>query len=277
MRVACLQEIQMNLSNFGCVVAIAVGLCLAVSASPTHADSLADIKKSGKLRVGIDLGFAPYGMMDDKLQPTGLDVEVARKLAKDHGLELEIVSTTGASRIPNLLTKKADLIISTLGITPERVNVVDFSVPYMPIQTVVFAPRGFNISSMADLVGKKVATSRGTGMDTQLTREAKGAEMVRYEDDATLITAAITGQADIIGGTGAHLATVIQKNPGRQMERKFVLSSALIGIGVRKNEPELLAWVNRWVKAGLNDGSLNAIYKKYMKDDLPQVVLDGGR
>lgn len=63
-------------------------------------------------------------------------------------------------------------------------------------------PKSMTIGSMADLAGKKVATSRGTGMDTQLTREAKGADLVRYEDDATLITAAVTGQEDIIGGTG---------------------------------------------------------------------------
>ena len=249
----------------------------AFSASPANADALDTVRKANKVRIGIDLGLPPYGMMDDKLQPAGVDVEVARKLAKDLGVELEIVSSTGASRVPNLQTNKADLIISTLSITPERAKVIDFSVPYMPIQTIVFAPKSFKIAGMADLDGKKVATSRGTGMDTQLTREAKGANLVRYEDDATLITAAITGQADIIGGTGAHLATVIDKSPDRQMERKFVTQNFLAAIGLRKNEPELLGWVNQWVKAGLKDGSLNAIYKKYLKDDLPQEIVDGGK
>jgi len=249
----------------------------AFSASPANADALDTVRKANKVRIGIDLGLPPYGMMDDKLQPAGVDVEVARKLAKDLGVELEIVSSTGASRVPNLQTNKADLIISTLSITPERAKVIDFSVPYMPIQTIVFAPKSFKIAGMADLDGKKVATSRGTGMDTQLTREAKGANLVRYEDDATLITAAITGQADIIGGTGAHLATVIDKSPDRQMERKFVMQNFLAAIGLRKNEPELLGWVNQWVKAGLKDGSLNAIYKKYLKDDLPQEIVDGGK
>ncbi|HZH05943.1 MAG TPA: transporter substrate-binding domain-containing protein [Lautropia sp.] len=255
----------------------AVGALLALSVSAAHADALADVKKANKVRIGIDLGLPPYGMMDDKLQPAGVDVEVARKLAKDLGVELEIVSSTGASRVPNLQTNKADLIISTLSITPERAKVIDFSVPYMPIQTIVFAPKGVKIAGMADLEGKKVATSRGTGMDTQLTREAKGANLVRYEDDATLITAAITGQADIIGGTGAHLATVVEKSPGRQMERKFVMQNFLAAVGLRKNEPELLGWVNQWVKGGLADGSLNGIYKKYLKEDLPKEILDGAR
>jgi len=265
----------MKLSKLGCTAVMAV--MFALSAPAAQADALAAVKKANKVRIGIDLGLPPYGMMDDKLQPTGVDVEVARKLAKDLGVELEIISSTGASRVPNLQTNKADLIISTLSITPERAKVIDFSVPYMPIQTIVFAPKSEKIAGMEDLAGKKVATSRGTGMDTQLTREAKGANMVRYEDDATLITAAITGQADIIGGTGAHLATVVDKNPGRQMERKFVMQNFLAAVGVRKNEPELLAWVNQWVRNGLKDGSLNTIYKKYLKDELPQEILDGGK
>ena len=130
---------------------------------------------------------------------------------------------------------------------------------------------------MGDLKGKKVATSRGTGMDTQLTKEAIGADLVRYEDDATLITAAITGQADIIGGTGAHLATVIEKAPERNMESKFVMQNFAAAIGMRKNEPELLAWCNQWVKGKLNSGEMNAMYKKYLKTDLPKEILAGGK
>jgi polar amino acid transport system substrate-binding protein len=266
----------MKVTRFATIALVAAAMLTALAPS-AQADSLSAIKAAKKIRVGIDLGLPPYGMMDEKLQPAGVDVDVARKLAADMGVELEIVSSTGASRVPNLQTNKADIIISTLSITPERQKVIDYSIPYMPIQTIVFAPKSMAITGFADLAGKKVATSRGTGMDTQLTREAKGANMVRYEDDATLMTAAITGQADIIGGTGAHLATVIEKNPGRQMEKKFVMQNFHAAIGLRKNEPELLAWLNQWVKANLANGTLNAIYKKYLKEDLPQDILDFGK
>ena len=52
------------------------------------ADALDDIKKSGKIRIAIDLGVPPYGMTDDKMQPTGSDVETAKALAKDWGLRV---------------------------------------------------------------------------------------------------------------------------------------------------------------------------------------------
>ncbi len=95
-----------------------------------NADALDDIKKSGKIRIAVDLGVPPYGMTDDKMQPTGFDIETAKLLAKDWGLEFEHVPTTGASRIPSLQTGKADLVISTLSITPERAKVIDFSLGY---------------------------------------------------------------------------------------------------------------------------------------------------
>ncbi len=242
-----------------------------------HADTLENIKQTKKIRIGIDLGVPPYGMIDEKVQPGGLDVEVARLLAQDLGAEIVFVPTVGATRIPNLQTGKADLIISTLSITPERAKVIDFSVPYTPIQTIVAAPKSINIKSMADLAGKTVKTSRGTGMDMQLTREAKGATIVRYEDDATLTTAAVTGQAEIIGTTNTAMYVINQKKPPQIFEQKFVMSNFLAAVGVRKDEPQLLNWVNNWVKTNLKNGKLNAIFKKYFDQDLPEEILAGGR
>jgi polar amino acid transport system substrate-binding protein len=261
------------LTRLAVLTATAVFVCNHAA----HAETLDNIRQTKKVRIGIDLGVPPYGMVDDKVQPTGLDVEVARMLAQDLGAELVLVPTVGATRIPNLQTSKADLIVSTLSITPERAKVIDFSVPYTPIQTIVAAPKSMNIKSMADLAGKTVKTSRGTGMDMQLTREAKGATIVRYEDDATLATAAVTGQADIIGTTNSAMYAINQKKPPQLFEQKFVMSNFLAAVGVRKDEPQLLAWVNNWVKTNLKNGRLNTIFKKYFDQDLPEEILAGGK
>src|SRR5262245_61665159 len=127
-------------------------------AQSASADQLDDIKKSGKIRIAVDLGVPPYGMTDDKLQPSGSDIETAKALAKDWGLEFEHVPTTGASRIPALQTGKADLVISTLSVTPERAKVIDFSKGYAVLRTVIAAPKNIALKSMADLDGKTVGT-----------------------------------------------------------------------------------------------------------------------
>src|ERR1700761_7697132 len=88
-------------------------LALLALSAVAHADTLDDIRKAGKIRIAIDTAIPPFGMTDDKMQPAGSDVETAQLLAKDLGVQLEIVTTTGPTRIPTLQTSKADLVIST--------------------------------------------------------------------------------------------------------------------------------------------------------------------
>ncbi len=240
-----------------------------------HADALDDIRKAKKIRIAVDLGVPPYGMTDDKMQPTGSDIETAKLLAQDWGLEFEHVPTTGASRIPSLQTGKADLVISTLSITPERAKVIDFSKGYAVLRTVIAAPKSVNVKSMADLDGKTVGTVRGTTHDTQLTKEGpKGMKLVRYEDDATEAQAFLSGQVDIFSTAELLVAPIDKKNPARQVEVKFVLDTFKLAVGVKKDEKRLLEEVNKWIETNLKNGKLDAIYKKYHGNGLPDVILN---
>jgi polar amino acid transport system substrate-binding protein len=254
---------------------IAVAAVAAMGMAHTaSADALDDIKKAGKIRIAIDLGVPPYGMTDDKMQPTGSDVATAKALAKDWGLEFELVPTTGATRIPALQTGKADLVISTLSITPERAKVIDFSKGYAVLRTVIAAPKSVNVKSLAELDGKTVGTVRGTTHDTQLTKEGpKGMKLVRFEDDATEAQAFLGGQVDIFSTAELLVAPIDKKNPARQVEVKFVLDTFKLAVGVKKDEARLLEEVNKWIAANLKNGKLDAIYKEYHGNGLPDVIL----
>jgi polar amino acid transport system substrate-binding protein len=252
-------------------------LALVSCGLAAHADTLDDIRKAGKVRIAIDLAIPPFGMTDDKMQPTGSDVDTARLLAKDLGVELEIVTTTGPTRIPMLQTNKADLVISTLSITPDRAKVVDFSLPYADHPSVVAALKSIQIRQMSDLDGKKVAVVRGTTQDTDLTQQAKGAQLVRYEDDATMALAVASGQVDILATARSLLPAISKKNPARTVEAKITMQTFYLAVGLRKNEPRLKAWVNDWVKANLANGKLGAIYKQYHGVDIaPDQLLKVG-
>ncbi|MEG2632624.1 MAG: transporter substrate-binding domain-containing protein, partial [Comamonas sp.] len=111
--------------------------------------------------------------------------------------------------------------------------------------------------------GKRVATTRGSNNDKVVTTGAKDAQIVRFDDDATLVTAAVSGQASIIATSPAIVSTVLQKAPQKDMVTKFTMSTVPLGIGLRKNEPELKAWVNDWITKNTANGKLVAIYKKY--------------
>ena len=256
---------------------LGAALALAGFGLAAHADTLDDIRKAGKIRIAIDLAIPPFGMTDDKMQPTGSDVDLARLLAKDLGVQLEIVTTTGPTRIPMLQTNKADLVVSTLSITPDRAKVIDFSLPYADHPSVVAALKSIQIKQMSDLDGKKVAVVRGTTQDSDLAQQAKGAQLVRYEDDATMALALASGQVDILATARSLLPAISKKNPARTVEAKITMQTFYLAIGMRKDEPKLLEWVNGWVKTNLKNGKLGAIYKQYHGVDIgPDVVKAGG-
>lgn len=253
-----------------------MGAMLTAHALPALADTYSDIVAAKKIRVSTDLAIPPSGMLDADLKPVGSDVETAQLLANDWGVELEFVQTTGATRIPNLQTNKADIVISTLSVTPERAQVIDFSKPYAGLLSVIAAPAASEIKDWADLKGQTVTVTRGTTQDSELTKLAAehGFTVTRYDDDATMVTAAVSGQAKAIATSATLVKQVHDKNPNLAFEPKITIRVFDLAIGVRKNEPELLAKVNEWVATNLKNGKLNEIYQKYHGTPLPEEIVN---
>ncbi|WNJ87878.1 transporter substrate-binding domain-containing protein [Bosea sp. 685] len=250
-------------------------LAAAGAASIAHADAWDTIEKAKAIRVAIDPAAPPYSSLDSLGQYAGSEVEVAKRLASDLGLALTIVPTAPANRIPYLITGQADVVISTLSITDERKKVIEFSAPYSGIQIVVGAPKAAGVTSLADLVGKRVAVTRGSTNDTEITSNAvPGTNIIRFEDDATSITAVLSGQADAYVTAPALLSTVRERNPALGMVSVIVLKTNVTGIGVRKGENRLLEKVNSWVKGRLADNSLDGIYRKAFGEPLPKEVAE---
>ncbi|MFB9951957.1 transporter substrate-binding domain-containing protein [Rhizobium puerariae] len=245
-----------------------------LTAMPAMAqDSLAVIKSAGKIRVALEFGRPPWGFKDKDLKPTGSDYETAVLLAKDLGVSLEIVEVTGPNRVPFLISNKADVVISTFSITPERQKVIDFSVPYASAVQYVAAPKGMNLKEQKDLANKRVGVTRGTTGDTVLSKlEIPGLEIVRFDDESTNMTALVSGQVDIVVQEPATIARVAEQNPGRQIEQKFTIAEFDVGVGLRKGDKALEDAVNGWVKANLANGKLNEIYKKFQGVDLPAKI-----
>jgi polar amino acid transport system substrate-binding protein len=253
----------------------AVALACALPAA--QANTLDQVMQKKVLRVAIDLNAPPYGMKDSSLKEVGSDVETARLIANDLGVKLEIVPTTQANRIPFLLTNKADVVISSLSVTDARKKVIDFTIPYAAIQSVIAAPKDVAISSMKDLAGKTVVTARGTTNDNNVTRLAPpGTHIVRFENDATAITAITSGQANIYSAAPALVAALNKKDPAKALETKVVMSTSMLGFGVAKNNTALKDKLDALIRQDLKDGKLNVIYKKYHGADLPKDVMSEG-
>lgn len=260
--------------NGGLAVLTVTAATLFATMAPAQANTLAEIQQQKVLRVAIDLNAPPYGQKDANLKEVGSDVETAQLLADDLGVKLEIVPTTQANRIPFLLTNKADIVVSSLSVTDQRKEVVDFSIPYAAIQSVIAASKADDIKTMADLAGKTVVTARGTTNDANVTRLAPaGTNIVRFENDATAITAVTSGRASIYAAAPSIVAALNQKAPDKALETKVVMATAMLGVGVAKKNPELLSKIDELIRENLKNGKLNTIFHKFHGTDLPDEVM----
>ncbi|MFD1628068.1 transporter substrate-binding domain-containing protein [Azospirillum griseum] len=250
-------------------VTAVTALWLAAAPVAAKADVLDDVMKAKKIRVAVAMGIPLFAFVDKNLKATGSDVETARLLAKDMGVELELVEITNAARVPTVQTRKADLLIATLAITPERKKVIDFSVPYATLDIIVAAPAEIAIKGYEDLVGKKIGLTRATVNDSLVTKNAKGAEILRFEDDATLITALVSGQVDIVSSQTTAIAAINERRTQSPLKVKFTQQELNLGMAMAQGEDRLREWVNNWIKTNSENGRLNAIFSSFHDRDLP--------
>jgi polar amino acid transport system substrate-binding protein len=240
--------------------------------APASAQSLDAILKAGKVRIGIDMNIPPFGFADENQQPAGSEVETAKLLAHDLGVELEIVPTTAANRIAFLLTNRADLMMATFAISSERAKAVWFSTPYGASGAQLLAPKQSTITGIGDLAGKSVAVARGSLTDQSLSTDApKTTRIQRFDDDAAASAAMMAGQVDALGTATPIAAMLLRQFPGRGFESKFTIRTSWYSIGLRPGDLDLLRWLNTFIFVHVQDGSLAKIYQKWVGSPLPPV------
>ena len=242
---------------------VAAGLLLAFGAQAQTA--LDDVMKAKKITIAIPTDFPPYGFVGTDLKPQGLDVEMANYIAAKLGVAIELAPVTSANRIPYLQTRKADLVISTLGKNPERMAVIDFTAAYSPFFQAVFAPKSLSIKSFADLAGKSIGVTRGAIEDQELTKLVPaGTDVKRFEDNNATISSFVAGQVQLIA-TGASVAgNMMVRNPQLNTEYKLLLKDSPNFIGVGKGEDKLRLKVNEIIAAAKASGDLDKMAMKWL-------------
>ena len=103
------------------------GLLATVLVSTSALADLSDILSSGKIKIAVPEAFATIGSVGATGEHEGYDVDVAKLIAKDLGVELELVPVVSKQRIPFLETDRVDLVISTMGANPTRAKSINFS------------------------------------------------------------------------------------------------------------------------------------------------------
>lgn len=252
------------------LVALAGAICLFTQMTTAQADQLQDIEKRGVIRIAVPQDFPPFGSVGTDLQPQGYDIDMAHYLAKQLKVKLQLVPVTSANRVPYLQTDKVDLVISSLGKNAEREKVIDFSRPYAPFFLGVFGPKESELKDVAALSGKTVGVTRGAVEDMVLTEIApKEAQIKRYEDNNTTLSAYLSGQVQYVATGNLVVAAIARQNPAKAPVPSFMLKDSPCVIGLRKNEPALKAKVDALIEAGIKDGTLEKLSQQWLKAPLP--------
>ena len=251
----------------------ALALAAAMMTSAAQAQSIDDIIKKGTLVVAIDTSTPPYAALDSSMQPSGFDIDFAGLIAKALGVKLEFVTVNSPGRIPALLTNRADMVVSIFSITAERALQVAFSSPYAGQCSAIIAPKSSKVASLKDLEGLKVAVTRGAAEDGIISAYSKehnnAIEILRFDDYPSTMQAMLSGQVDVQGG-GDYGDIYLRKNTkGEGFDMKFTLRCFHFGVGIRRNQADLLHWINTFIYTLKNDGSLEALSQKWRKAALP--------
>ncbi|MBZ0147544.1 MAG: transporter substrate-binding domain-containing protein [Pseudorhodoplanes sp.] len=252
--------------------ATAAFFSMAVFALPhgAKADALDDIMKAKVIKVAVPQDFAPFGSAGPDLKPVGYDIDMANLIGKELGVKVEIIPVTSANRIPYLQTRKADLVISSLGKNAEREKVIDFSAAYAPFFSGVYGTKAIAVTKMEDLAGKTVGATRGAIEEQEVSKMAPStATIKRYEDNNATISAFISGQVDLIATGNVIAAAIAEKSTARPPVVKFVIKDSPCYVGLNKNEPKLMAKVNEIIAKAKKSGELTKISEKWLKAPLP--------
>ncbi|HEY4065410.1 MAG TPA: transporter substrate-binding domain-containing protein [Burkholderiaceae bacterium] len=247
--------------KLACAAALAPALL-----TPAFAQTaLDDVLAKKVLVVAIPTDSAPYGFVGTDLVPQGLDIDTAKLIAAKLGVKVELVPVTSANRVPYLQTKKADLVISTLGKNAEREKVIDFTIAYSPFFQAVFGPKNLVVKTPADLAGKTVGVTRGAMEDQELGKIAPaGVDVKRFEDMNGTVSAYAAGQVQLMGVGASVAGNFMAKNPQISTEYKLLLKDSPNFIGVAKGEDKLRLKVNEIITAAKASGELNALALKWL-------------
>lgn len=226
-------------------------------------DMLDVIKENGKVVVGLSGDYAPYEfhiMEDGKDKLVGFDIDLAKAIAQDLGVELEIKEMEFDSLITALPADKIDLIISGMNPDDERRKAIDFSEIYYVSEhgILVRAEDKDKYKTVEDLAGKKVGAQLGSTQEKLAKEKIENPEMQLLANVNDLILELKTGKVEalIIETPVADMA--IKSNPDLALaEQRFKEESGGNAVGIKKNSPKLVAEINKTIKKLMDDGTMN--------------------
>jgi polar amino acid transport system substrate-binding protein len=253
------------------LAAILFAAGLATSQAQTSLPPLPEaIKAAGLLKVGVRCDQPPYGFKDETGKFAGVETEMALQIgtwAFGSPDKVELTCVTAENRISQLNGKKVDLLIATLGVTPERARVVDFTKPYRWGGSDMLVAKNSPIKKLDDVAGKVVIMLKGSTQAKWFEDNMPKVDNLRLNAASDALQSLKQGRGEAYTHDAATLIVIAAKDPElRLVGEPFAVSDA--AAGVRKNEPEWLAYVD----AALDRMKAAGLYAKWVEKWVPAEI-----
>ena len=233
----------------------------ASQASATaKARTLDEIKKSGKIKIGVFSDKNPFGYVDENGKIQGYDVYFAKRIAKDLlGSEdaVDFVYVEAASRVEYLKSAKVDITLANFTVTDERKEQVDFALPYMKVALGIVSPQKAEITDVNQLKGKKLIVVKGTTAETYFSKNYPDVTLVKFDEYQEAYDALLDG-VESLGDIDT------------------------IAPAVQKGNTELLNWLNDEIKTLAKEKFFHKDFDETLKSvygdsiDPENLVVEGG-
>lgn len=218
------------------------------------------VVKNGVMRVGFS-SFVPWAMQDKNGEYIGFEVDVAKRLARDLGVEIELVPTRFSGIVPALLANKFDIIIGSLSVTPERNLKGNFSIPYdyATIEAVANKEKTKGMKFPDDYNKPEVVIAvRSGGTPALLAKKMfPNATLRLFDDEAPAVQDVIAGRSQMMLSSAPLPAFETLKNPDVLYQpTKEALIKQPVGFLVRKGDPDSLNVLDNWIRLVEDEGWL---------------------
>lgn len=250
------------------------------------ARTLDQIKKDGKVKIGVFSDKNPFGYVDSKGEVQGYDVYFAKRIAKDLlGSEdaVEFVFVEAANRVEYLQSAKVDIILANFTVTDERAEKVDFALPYMKVALGVVSPDNALITDVEQLKGKTLIVVKGTTAETFFGENYPDITLLKFDEYQEAYDALLDGRGDAFSTDNTEVLAWALQNKGFTVGVESVGSLDTIAPAVQKGNTELLEWINNEIESLEEEQFFHKDFEETLAPvygdsvDADNLVVEGGK
>lgn len=249
----------------------AVLAAVGLGATPALAEGLLeDIKERGTIRIGVEGTYPPFNYTDESGDLVGYEIDFARAVAEELGVEAEFIPTKWDGMLAGLDSERFDAIMNQVSITPERQEKYDFTQPYTVsgIQILTTKDRAEKLTTPQALEGQAVGVGLGTNYEEWLRDNAPGADVRTYEGNVASLQDLRVGRIDALLNDRLMAGYLLRQSDGSVVAAGEPFSKQRMGVAIRKGNPDLLKALDDAIDSLRDSGELAEISTEWFASDV---------